>query len=128
MKRIALPALAAALLALPGCIIIDGSSGSSYDGYGRVTRTELDHIVAANTQNRIGEPQAAVLARYPAENISLMQSSINAQGEEVSVYRVYARTRSSSTRFERYLVFEKGHLALLTDDRDDLEPTGVFED
>ncbi|MBZ0172794.1 MAG: hypothetical protein K8E66_10470, partial [Phycisphaerales bacterium] len=72
MKRITIPALAAAALTLPGCLIIDGSSGSSYDGYGRVTRTELDHIVASNTQNRIGEPQAVVLARYPAENVSLM--------------------------------------------------------
>lgn len=122
MKRIALSAVAASLLALPGCIIVDGSSDYNYEGYGAVSRPQLDTIIAANTQNRIGEAQADVLARYPAENISLMQSSVNTRGEEVAVYRVYARTKSNSTRFERYLVFENGRLALLTDDRDDITP------
>lgn len=126
MKRLATLALIAPLLALPGCIIVDGSTGSHYDGYGRVSRAELGRIVAANTQNHTGDAREEVLARYPAESVSLLHTSVNADGEEVAVYRVYAR--SSSTRFERYLVFVNGRLALLTDDRDDLGSFGEFDD
>lgn len=129
MKRIAITSLATASLVLPGCIVVGDYSGSDYNGYGSVTRNELNRIVAANTQNHIGQDQATVLARYPAQNVSLIQSTIDQQGEEIAVYRVYARTHShSSTRFERFLVFKNGSLVLLTDDRDDIERNEDDED
>jgi hypothetical protein len=121
MRRLAPAVLAAASLALPGCIIVSGSSsGSSYRGYGSVDRATLDSIVASNAQNRIGDSESAVLARFPAENVSLVRAAADEQGHDVAVYRVYARERYRSTSFERYLVFRQGSLALLTDDRDDL--------
>jgi len=126
MKRLAALALIAPLITLPGCIIIDDSSAPIANDTGRVSRAGLSRIVAANTRNRIGEDRDTVLARYPDDNVSLIHSSVNAGGEEVAVYRVYART--SSTRFERYLVFEGGRLALLTDDRDDIASFVVPED
>jgi len=115
-----LAALAAAALALPGCIIVDGThSGSAYKGHGAMDKAQFDTMVAANTQNRIGEDSATVLARFPADHISLVHTDASPAGERI-VYRVYARERDRSTRFERYLVFENDRLTLLTDDRDDI--------
>ncbi len=112
----------ATTLALPGCLIIADSSGSSsYRGYGSTTKLQLDSIVAANTQNRIGEPADVVLARFPAEHISLVHSSATPSGADLAVYRVYAREKNRGTRFERYLVFENDTLVLLTDDEDNVE-------
>ena len=122
MTRTALALLAACALTLPGCIVIGGSSKSNYRGYGAVESATMDQIVAANAQNRIGEDQAAVLARYPADNVSLLRSEATAGGGERSVYRVYARERDRATRFERFLVFEDGRLILLTDERDEIGP------
>ena len=126
MNRIAATALAASAFTLPGCLIIDGSTDPSYTGYGRVSRARLSEIVANNTQTRLGQTVEQALSHYPAENVSLIQSAANARGEEVSVYRVFARSRSSS--FVRYLVFQNDRLVLLTDDRDDLEAVGVKDD
>lgn len=109
-----------ALSTVSGCVIVADSTGSDYTGYGSVERAELQSLVAANGQNRLGEDEAVVLGRFPAEHVSLVQSQIDGQGREVTVYRVYAKERSRSTRFERYLVFRDGRLALLTDDRDDV--------
>jgi hypothetical protein len=120
MRRTLPVVIAASLLAagtLPGCIFIDGSSsGSSYRGYGSTTKIELDAMVAANTQNRIGESREVVLARFPAEHISLVHSSVTPSGSDVAVYRVYAREKNRGTRFERYLAFKNDALVLLTDD------------
>ncbi len=126
MNRIAAAAIAASALTLPGCLIIDGSTGSFYDGYGHVSRTRLNEIVSNNTQTRLGQTVEEALAHYPAENVSLIQSTTNARGEEVLVYRVYARSRSSS--FERFLVFRNDRLVLLTDDRDDLDAVALPDD
>ena len=84
-------------------------------------RAQLHDIVASNTQNRIGDPQAAVLARFPADHVSLVHSSVTPEGDAFSVYRVYAREKNRSTRFERYYVFQNDALVLLTDDEDDIE-------
>ena len=110
-------------LALPGCIFIDGSSSgsSSYRGYGSTTKAQLDAMVAANTQNRIGEPSSVVLGRFPAEHISLGYSSVTPGGSDLAVYKVFAREKTKGTRFERYLVFENDRLVLLTDDEDYVE-------
>ena len=121
MRRTALAAAAlAAAFALPGCLIIDGSSssGSSYRGHGSTTKIEFDQMVAANTQNRIGEPSEIVLGRFPAEHVSLVHSAATESGSDLAVYRVYAREKNRGTRFERYLVFEDNTLVLLTDDED----------
>jgi hypothetical protein len=125
MRRTALAAttlVAVAACALPGCIFIDGSSsnGSSYRGYGATTKVELDQMVASNTRNRIGEAREVVLGRFPAEHVSLVHSSATASGDDLAVYRVYAREKSKGTRFERYLVFENDSLVLLTDDEDNV--------
>lgn len=124
MKRALITAVGiATTLALPGCIFVDGSSTghSSYRGYGSTTKTQLDAIVAANTQNRIGEPTEVVLGRFPAEHISLIHSSTIQGGTDLSVYRVYAREKGRGTLFKRFLAFEDNHLALLTDDEDNIE-------
>jgi hypothetical protein len=131
MRTTAAAAFAAAVLAagtMPGCLIIDGShNGSNYRGYGSVERMEFESIVAANTQNRIGEDRATVLGRYPAEHVSLVHSEAKPGGEEILVYRVYARERSRSTTFERFLVFENDRLAMLTDDRGEIPGLGDGE-
>ncbi len=119
MRRITLAAAAlTAALALPGCLIIDGSSshGSSYSGHGATNKIAFDQMVAANTQNRIGEPSEVVLGRFPAEHISLVHSAKTESGADLAVYRVFARERNKGTRFERYLVFENDSLVMLTDD------------
>jgi hypothetical protein len=118
MRRLLALPLVVATFALPGCIIVADHDDHHYDGYGAVPKAQLDEMVASNTQNRIGEPQDVVLARFPADNLSLVHSSVNPGGDEVAVYRVYARAKNSGVRFERYLVFEGGKLALLTDDED----------
>ena len=109
-------------LALPGCIFVDGSSDySSSNGYGSTTKAQLNAIVASNTESRIGETQAGVLGRFPADHVSLVHSSVTSQGDAFSVYRVFAREKNRSTRFERYYVFQNDALVLLTDDEDDIE-------
>ncbi len=118
MKRTAAMILAGLMLAQTGCLVIHDSAGSSYGSYGRVSRTQFSRIVSDNTRVRLGQTTEEALSIYPAENVSLMQSGVNAEGEPVSVYRVYAR--SHSTIFERYLVFQNDRLVLLTDDRGDL--------
>lgn len=122
----------AAALALPGCIFVDGSSDySSSNGYGSTTKTQLNSIVASNTHSRIGEPIETVLGRFPAEHISLVHSSATPQGDAFAVYRVYAREKHRSTRFERYYVFKNDALVLLTDDKDDIETrfgSDVYQD
>lgn len=126
MKRALIVALVGAVLVLPGCIVIGGSSGSTYSGYGAVDRADLDRIVASNRENRIGDGIDEVLGRYPAEHLTLVQTATDAGGQEIAVYRVFARDRRRSTQFERYLVFKDNRLALLTDRRDDARlPAGV---
>lgn len=120
-KRIVpIAAVGLALSSLTGCIIVDGTSSSNYKGYGSVERAEMQSIVAANAQNRIGEDTATVLGRYPAEHVSLVHSHADEHGRENTVYRVYARERDRSTKFERFLVFRDGRLTMLTDDRDEV--------
>jgi hypothetical protein len=134
MNRTAITAAAglAAALALPGCIIVDGSSGdSSANGYGSTTKAQLNSIVASNTHSRIGEPIDTVLGRFPAEHISLVHSSATPQGDSFAVYRVFAREKNRSVRFERYYVFQNDALVLLTDDEDVIETrfgSDVYQD
>jgi hypothetical protein len=122
MKRaLIIAAGIASALALPGCIIVDGSSsGSSYRGHGATTTAQLNTIVAANTNNRIGEPREVVLGRFPADHLSLVHSSRLDSGTDLAIYRVYARDKNRGTKFERYLAFENDQLALLTDDEDSI--------
>lgn len=127
MKRALIVALAGALLVLPGCIVVGGSSGSTYSGYGAVDRADLDRIVASNRENRIGDGKDEVLGRYPAEHVTLVQTSTDARGQEVAVYRVFARDRRRSTQFERYLLFQDNRLTMLTDRREDVRlPSGAM--
>jgi len=117
----------AAALALPGCIFVDGSSSNSaYRGYGSTSSVQFNSIVASNTQSRIGEHVDVVLARFPAEHVTLVRSSVLPSGEAVSVYRVYAREKYRSTRFERYYVFQNDVLSLLTDDESEIERISMY--
>lgn len=119
-RIVPIAAVGLALSSMTGCIIVGGSAPSNYKGYGAVERAELQSIVAANAQNRIGEDATTVLGRYPAEHVSLMHSHVDGLGRENSVYRVYARERDRSATFERFLVFQDGRLTMLTDDRDEV--------
>lgn len=116
----AIPVLLLAAALLPGCIIIGGSSSSSSRGYGTVDKLTMDRIIADNAINRVGDEEATVLARYPAETISLVRASREEDGRQLTVYRVFARERHASTQFVRYLVFHDGRLSLLTTDSRDL--------
>ncbi len=129
MKRTLILAVAgsAAAFALPGCIFVDGSSSNSaYRGYGSTSSVQFNSIVASNTQSRIGEHVDVVLGRFPAENVTLVRSSVMPSGEAVSVFRVYAREKSRSTRFERYYVFQNDVLSLLTDDKGEIEHISMY--
>jgi hypothetical protein len=115
-----IPVLLLAIALLPGCIIVGGSSSPSSRGYGTVEKITMDRIIADNTLNRVGDEEATVLARYPAETVSLVRASREDDGRQLTVYRVFARERHRSTQFVRYLVFHDGRLSLLTSDSRDL--------
>lgn len=115
-RAILAAASVATSLAMTGCIFVDGSSAStSYDGYGVTTEAKLNAVVAANTQTKLGESSEVTLARFPAEHVSLMESRLTDEGVHRSIYRVYAREKHYSTKFERFYVFEDDRLVFLTD-------------
>lgn len=117
---LAVAASGLAIAALPGCLFISGSSSgrSSYSSYYTTTKSGMDSMIAANTQNRLGDSREVVLGRFPATYLTLVHTQALGPDREVAVYRVYAKEKHRSTYFRRYLVFENDKLALLTHDDD----------
>lgn len=91
-----------------------------------VDRATMDGIIAANAQNRIGDDEATVLARFPAETVTLMRAATDTNGQTLTTYRVQASERSRPVQFTRYMLFRDGRLSLLTTESRELpRPSGV---
>lgn len=119
-RRIAPLALLTASMALPGCIIVADSGPHHYgrSDYNRVTAHEMDDLVAANREARLGMDKATVLGLYPDDLTTLKGSGLD-NGVEVEAWRVSALTRNGDLSFTRWLYFYDGRLVELRDDRVD---------
>ncbi|MFG0307114.1 MAG: hypothetical protein ACF8Q5_12960 [Phycisphaerales bacterium JB040] len=119
-RTVAPLALLTASLALPGCIIVADSGPHHYDrsDYNQVTTHEMDELVRANREARLGMDQATVLGLYPDDLTTLKGSGLD-NGVEVEAWRVSAVTRNGDLSFTRWLYFYDGRLVELRDDRID---------
>lgn len=113
-RALAIAALAASTLCT-GCIFV-GSSDSTRNNAVRITRPQMDDLIAQTRQLRVGMSRDEALALYPAEHLNL-KSSTTAEGSVFEEWQVEAYARSQDVYFRRYLYFANNTLAAFSDSR-----------
>ena len=113
---IAVIAALATFAFLSGCIIVAGGSKHYHQNSRVVESNGMRDLMEANKQARLGMSRSETLALYPAELLTM--KSVFADGAAtVEVWQVYAVSRDGRTSFTRWLYFFDNKLALLSDER-----------